>query len=139
MPEKLTPEIMRIEVQRFWKMFQDKDVDTIHRFYAPEAMVFSSSGSRPEPGRLASARRQREYFQAQTVVNVKLGTIDVAMLGDQAAVCGYSFDFDATHVATGLENDAEEHLHDGRVTQVFCYDSEGQLRIMHEHISVAHK
>jgi ketosteroid isomerase-like protein len=139
MPEKLTPEIIRIEVQRFWKMFQDKDAEAIHRCYAPEAMVFSSSGSRPEPGRLASARRQREYFQAQTVVTVKLGQMDVAMLGDHAAVCGYSFDFDATQVATGLDNNAEEHLHDGRVTQVFCYDSEGQLRIMHEHISIPHK
>src|SRR5438270_47581 len=139
MPEKLTPEIIRIEVQRFWKMFQEKDVDVIHQFYAPEAMVFSSSSSRPEPGRLASARRQREYFQAKTMVNVKVGQMDVTLLGDQAAVCGYSFDLDASHVATGLGSDAEEHIHEGRVTQVFCYDSEGQLRIMHEHISVAQK
>lgn len=139
MAEKLTPEIIRLEVQRFWKMFQDKDANALTEFYAHEATVFSSSGSRPEPGRLASARRQREYFQPKTTLSVKLGHMDVAMLGDSAAVCGYSFDFDASHVATGLGADGEEHIQQGRVTQVFCLDNDGQLRIMHEHISVAHK
>jgi ketosteroid isomerase-like protein len=54
-------------------------------------------------------------------------------------VCGYSFDFDASHVAVGVEAEAEEHIHQGRVTQVFSYDSDDRLRIVHEHISVPYK
>ena len=139
MPEKLTAEIITIEVQRFWKAFQDKNGEALTELYSPEAMVFSSSNSRPEPGRLASARRQREYFQPQTTVKVTIGHIDVFLVGDNAAVCGYNFDFDASHVATGLGSNGEEHLHQGRVTQVLCYDNDEHLRIVHEHISLAHK
>ncbi|HJW98652.1 MAG TPA: hypothetical protein VJ453_00735 [Terriglobales bacterium] len=135
MPEKLTPEIVTIEVQRFWKAFQERNGDALTDLYSPEAMVFSSSNSRPEPGRLASARRQREYFQPQTTIKVALG--EILLLGDSAAVCGYNFDFEAHHVATGLGSNGEEHIHQGRVTQVFSYNTEGQLRVVHEHLRCA--
>jgi ketosteroid isomerase-like protein len=139
MREKLTADIVRSEVDRFWKTFQAKDADALMQFYSPAATVFGSTSPRPEPGRLASARRQREYFHPKTVLKVRVSNLDVLLLGDYCAVCGYSFDFDATHVATGIGGDLHEHFEQGRVTQVFAYDEEDRLRVVHEHISVAHK
>jgi ketosteroid isomerase-like protein len=139
MRDRLTAELIKREVERFWHTFQAKDAEALHQFYAPEATVFGSSSARPEPGRLASARRQREYFHSKTVVRVNLGNMDVLLLGDHSGVCGYSLDFDASRVAVGVEVEAEEHIRQGRVSQVFSYDSDDRLRIVHEHISVPYK
>ena len=131
----LGPEEVRAQVSRFWNVFTSKAPELLEEFYAPEATVFGSSAVRAEPGRLAVARRRREYFQKQTSVRITLGSIDVQLLDDLGAVASYTFRFDATSVSAGMGRSSDEHLEHGRATQVFVRDVEGQLRILHEHLS----
>lgn len=135
MPEKLTAEQIKAEVHRFWNSFSNKMSDQLMEFYAPEASVFGSSSTRSEPGRLAAARRQREYFHAKSTIRATPGLIDVVMLGDYAAVANYTFQFHASKVAGSFGAAVEEDIRNGRASQVFAYDPDGKLRIVHEHLS----
>ena len=140
MVPKLTPDVVKGEVQRFWNVFVDKNADQLMEFYGPESSVFSSVTSRQEPGRLAAARRQREYFQKHSVLRATPSMIDVIMLGDHAAVASYNFSFHASKLAGVVNTTAqEEDIKNGRATQVFQYDTDGKLRILHEHLSSVDK
>jgi ketosteroid isomerase-like protein len=131
----LTADTVRAEVTRFWNVFTSKAPELLESFYAPDASVFASSTVRSEPGRLAVARRRREYFDKQTTVRVQIGAIDVQLLGEQAAVASYAFSFHASWVAAGVGKAIQEDLEHGRATHVFVLDSEDQLQIVHEHLS----
>jgi len=132
----LSPEIVRAEVTRFWNAFITKSIDTLEDFYAHESSVFGSVSNRPEPGRLAAKRREREYFQVDSVLRYQLGNIDVVMLSDASAVACYTFQFHATKLP-GAAKRTEEHIGGGRATQVFSVDPGDQkIRIYHEHLSV---
>jgi ketosteroid isomerase-like protein len=139
MREKLSAEQIKGEVQRFWNAFSNKSSEQLMEFYSPESSVFGSGTTRPEPGRLAAARRQREYFHAKSSIRAVPGMIDVVMLGDHAAIASYTFTFHASKVAGSFGNAVEEDIRNGRATQVFSYDPEGKLRIMHEHLSAVDK
>lgn len=133
---KLTTDLIRAEVVRFWKVFCDKDSISLAEFYAPESTVFGSASPRSEPGRLAATRRQREYFGAHSTLKAHTGVIEVLILGDgAAAVADYTFEFSASKVMTALGGVTEESIRHGRATQVFAYDPDGKLRIVHEHLS----
>ena len=136
---KITAEQIRAEVKRFWTIMSGKRADQLAEIYAHEATVFSSSGSRSEPGRLAAARRQREYFQPLTTVTTTLGLIEVVLLGESAAVASYTFQFHASKVASAVGGVVEEIIEHGRGTQVFVLDPDGNLRIVHEHLSSVDK
>jgi ketosteroid isomerase-like protein len=133
---KITVEQVKAAVERFWGAFSTKSEDVLADFYGHESSVFGSSAVRAEPGRLAATRRKREYFNPSTTVKATLGPIEVLLLGESAAVASYTFQFQATKVAsaTGASDEKFEH---GRATQVFAYDLDGELRIMHEHLSIA--
>jgi ketosteroid isomerase-like protein len=136
---KITPEQVREAVKHFWSIMSSKRADLLAEIYAHESTVFSSSGARPEPGRLAAARRQREYFQPLTTVTTALGMIEVTLLGDSAAVASYTFQFHASKVATARGGVVEEMIEHGRGTQVFVLEPDGSLRIVHEHLSSVDK
>jgi ketosteroid isomerase-like protein len=136
---KLTVEQVKVEVQRFWEVFMDKNAEQLMEFYGPESTVFSSVTARSEPGRLAAARRQREYFHQASTLRAMPHTIDVVMIGDHAAVASYNFQFHATKVVNSFAQKAEEDIKNGRATQVFQYDLDGKLRIVHEHLSSVDK
>src|SRR5262249_23980730 len=136
MAGKLTPEAVKAEVKRFWDAFMAKTAEQIADFYAPHASVFGSSSTRPEPGRLAATRRQREYFHDRATINASTGPVDVVMLSDHAAVASYNFQFHATQVAaTNSKGAVEESIQHGRATQVFALEPDGKVRIVHEHFS----
>ena len=136
----LTPDQIKAEVTRFWKVFMDKDAVSLAEFYAHDSSVFGSAGMRSEPGRLAATRRQREYFGAHCTIKAQVGPIEVLILADgSAAVADYTFQFHATKVMTALGGVTEEHIKNGRATQVFAYDPDGRLRILHEHLSTVDK
>lgn len=139
MPSKITAESIEGEVQRFWNAFAAKDAHALEEFYAHESVVFGTSSTRPEPGRLAAARRQREYFHPTAVLRVKPMMIEVMPLGDTAAIASYNFEFEASNVASGSGGNTQEKIAHGRATQVFSYDAEGRLRILHEHLSLPAK
>lgn len=137
---KLTVEQIRAEVVRFWNVFTSKDAEALAEFYAHESSVFGSAATRSEPGRLAATRRQREYFGAHSTVKASTGAIEVLVLADgSAAVADYTFQFHASKVMTALGGTTEENIKHGRATQVFAYDPDGRLRIVHEHLSTVDK
>ncbi len=131
----LTTEEVRAEVARYWGAFTSKTVDMVEDFYCPEATVFGSSAVRAEPGRLAATRRKREYFHPQTKVRVQVGPIEVQMIGADAAIATYTFEFHASKVSGALGKTIEEDLDTGRATQVFIRQIDGRLRVLHEHFS----
>jgi ketosteroid isomerase-like protein len=132
----LTAENVRAEVTRFWNAFTSKSIDALEDFYAHQSSVFGSVSNRPEPGRLAAKRREREYFQAESLLRYQLGNVDVVLLSDASAVACYTFQFHATKLS-GSAKRIEEHIGNGRATQVFAFDPADQkIRIYHEHLSV---
>lgn len=135
----ITPDLVKSEVQRYWNAFTSKSADALAEFFAHESTVFGSAATRAEPGRLAAARRKREYFGPQSTVRAQFGAIDVVLLGGSAAIATYNLDFHASKVASALGAAIEEHIERARVTQVFAYDPDGHLRIVHEHISMPYK
>jgi ketosteroid isomerase-like protein len=135
----MTVEQVKAEVHRFWNVFMEKAADAHAAFYAPVSSVFSSVTARPEPGRLAAARRQREYFHVASTIRVTIGNIDVVLLGETAAVASYTFEFHATKVAGSFSQTAEEEIKNGRATHVFELDTDGKPRIVHEHLSSVDK
>ena len=137
---KLSAELVRAEVTRFWKVFCEKDALSLAEFYGHESSVFGSASPRSEPGRLAATRRQREYFGAHSTIKATFGHIEVQLLGDgTAAVADYTFTFQASKVMTAIGGTTEEKIQHGRATQVFAYDPDGKLHIIHEHLSTVDK
>ena len=139
MANKLTAEQVRGEVLRFWNVFMEKNADALMNFYAPDSSVFSSVSARVEPGRLAAARREREYFHAKSTIRSTTGNVEVIMLGESAAVADYTFTFHATKVGGGMSAASEEDIKQGRATQVFRLDPDGRALIVHEHLSAIDK
>ncbi len=132
---KLTPEEVRAEVTKYWNALNSKALDRFEEFYAAEATVFGSMTSRTEPGRLVVARRRREYFHPRTKLQARTGKIDVFMLGDQVAIASYSFEFHALQIMLPSGKYVDEHLIHGRATQVLARDTDGAIRVFHEHLS----
>jgi ketosteroid isomerase-like protein len=135
MASKLTVEQVKGEVLRFWNVFMEKNAEALMNFYAPDSSVFSSVSARVEPGRLAAARRDREYFHTKSTVRSTTGSVDVILVSDTAAVANYNFTFHATKVAGGMAGSNEEDIKQGRATQVFRLESDGRVLIVHEHLS----
>jgi hypothetical protein len=132
----LSPDIVKAEVARFWNAFSTKSLAILEDCYAHESSVFGSTSNRPEPGRLAAKRREREYFGQDTSLHSHVGMIDVVMLSDDAAIACYTFQFHATKVAAAGAR-SEEHIPLGRATQIFGIDpTDNKIRIFHEHLSM---
>jgi hypothetical protein len=134
--EKLTPEDVRKTVQLFWTTFLAKSEDVLNSYYASVSSIFQISMARSEPGRLGAMRRSREYFRPDTRMDLKLGPIEIAMIGADAAVATYTFQFEATGRDLGGGKRVEEKLEIVRATHVFQRDANGKLLIVHEHFSV---
>ena len=134
--EKLTPDDVRKAVNLFWTTFLAKSEDVLNSYYAAASSVFQISMARSEPGRLGAMRRSREYFRSDTRMDLKLGAIDIALIGADAAVATYTFQFQATGRDLGGGKRVEEKLEIVRATHVFQRDAKGKLLIIHEHFSV---
>lgn len=127
-------------MRRVWELFAAKKVDQWQSFYADFASVFGTASKRPEPARLVVLRRQREYLTHATKVLVHVGKVDVEVIGPDCAVAAYTMQLDAEQIArlsAGGQKEHEEHLENARVTHVFQRETDGSLRIVHEHISAA--
>lgn len=125
-------------MRRVWELFASKKIDQWQSFYADVASVFGTASKRPEPARLVVLRRQREYLTSVTRLAVHVGKVDVEIIGPDCAVAAYTMQLDAEQIArlsAAGQKDHQEHLENARVTHVFQRDSDGRLRIVHEHIS----
>ena len=139
MPEKITTEQVLSAVRSFWQAFESKSADALAEFYAHEGTVFGSESPRPEPARLATARRQREYFHSHSTVKATPGEIEVIPIGEHAAIAIYNFKFHANKLSSIMGKALEETIEGGRATQVFGLNPQGELKIFHEHLSVPAK
>jgi len=134
--EKVTNEEIRKTVELFWSTFLAKSEERLNSYYAPGSTVFQIAMGRSEPGRLGAMRRSREYFGPDTCMELKLGFIDVVLIGSDAGVASYTFSFQATCRDIGGGRRAEEKLDLIRATHVFQRDAHGKMHIVHEHFSV---
>lgn len=134
--EKVTNEEIRKAVELFWSTFLAKSEDQLNSYYAAGSTVFQIAMGRSEPGRLGAMRRSREYFGPETRMEMKLGPIDVVLIGSDAGIASYTFSFQATGRDVGGGKRAEEKLDLIRATQVFQRNAQGKMHILHEHFSV---
>jgi len=133
----LTKAEIEAAVVAYWKALSAKDAIQQQNFFDDQARIFSTESKRLERARLVLIRRQREYLAAATKMQVQVGEIDVELIGTSHALAAYTIQLDAKNVIrTSFSAAPEEHLKDARVTHVFHRQSDGALRILHEHISV---
>jgi len=134
--ERVSNEEIRKAVEFFWSTFLAKSEELLNSYYAPGSTVFQIAMGRAEPGRLGAMRRSREYFGPETRMEMKLGPIDVVLIGSDAGVASYTFSFQASGRDVGGGKRAEEKLDLIRATHVFQRDVHGKMHILHEHFSV---
>jgi ketosteroid isomerase-like protein len=135
----LTKTEVESAVRTYWSISASKQADRQQDCYAENAVIFTSSSRRAEPGRLVLVRRRREYMMGSGKMRVDVGHIEVEVIGSNAAVAVYTMQFDAQKtLAPGVarSNAEQEHLKDARVTHIFVRQHDGNLKIMHEHISI---
>jgi ketosteroid isomerase-like protein len=138
-PTTLTKAEVEFAVRAYWKALSARDAVQQQNFYDDQARIFATDSNRLERARLVLLRRQREYLSAATRTIVKVGEIEVDLIGSSHALAAYTIRLDAKHVtrtSSAGSSLAEEHLENARVTHVFERQSDGALRIVHEHISV---
>jgi ketosteroid isomerase-like protein len=135
----LTKAEIEAAVRTYWKALSAKDAIQQQNFYDDHAGIFATDSKKLERARVVLLRRQREYLTAATKTYVQVGAIDVELMGPSHALAAYTIQLDAKHVtrtSPGGGSLAEEHLKNARVTHLFQRQSDGGLRIVHEHISV---
>jgi ketosteroid isomerase-like protein len=134
---QLTKVEVESAVRAYWKALSAKDAVQQQNFYDDHAGIFATESSKLERARLVLLRRQREYLSAATKTAVQVGEIEVELIGPSHALAAYTIRLDAKHVArTSSAISSDVHLENARVTHVFERQSDGALRIVHEHISV---
>ena len=133
----LTARDVESQVARFWRFLIDKNCQGIHDFYSAEALVFGTLTDRAESALTTASRRNIEYFGGHMKLEVNVGAISVSMLSDRAAIASYTFTFSATERHPSGPTRAYEVIHSGRATQVFSMDKDSNIRIVHEHFSIA--
>lgn len=129
---------VEIAIRNYWIVFMSKQAEQQRDCFAENAFIFASTSRRLEPGQLVLLRREREYMAEATTISVSVGHIEVELLGEEAAVAAYTMRFDAEQIETasaGGSKQSEEHISQARVTQVFTRLADGNLKIVHEHIS----
>lgn len=134
----LTTQEVEAAVQQYWSVCAAKDAEQQQAFYARSAMVFTSSSKRIERACIVSMQRQREYLAKSTKLRIRVADVQVSPLGDNAAVAFYTLQLHAQQIPIeGTMNQRrDEHLAGARVTHVFERDGSGELKIVHEHISM---
>ena len=134
--EPISAHEVRERVQHFWKVFRGKARTEFEAMYLSAATVFAVDGRRSEPARLMAVRRAREMMSESSSVEARLGFIEVQLLSPRVAVTCYPLHFTTTrNMPNGRRYRADiPHL---RATHVFTRDANGELRILHEHLSSA--
>ncbi len=136
MEKGISPDEVRVAVGRFWNAFAAKSRNTFPEMYFANALVLSSTGLQAEPGRLAIVRRMRKFFDSPGTLSIHIGQIEVQLLGEKTALATYFYVFEATE--TGRDGSrVRKRTPFARATHIFQRDEQGNLRILHEHLSSA--
>jgi len=92
--ERISPELVRAQVDKFWKSFSGQSGDKLEQFYAPDAIVFTGRSRRSEPAPLAVARRMRQIASSTSDLNAQVDQIDV-QISEDVAIASYIYQFQA--------------------------------------------
>jgi len=124
-------------VQHYWRVLMEKMEGEMGQMYAFDSTVFNPFSARSESGPVSAARKEREYFNPETSFRAEItGPIKVQLLADDIAVASYPFRWRASDMEEKVfERRFDKAVRDGRATQVFVLTAEGNLRVVHEHLS----
>jgi len=132
--QDISPEDVRAEVRRFWAIMSRKLKDKLEEMYSPSAIVFTGKAKRSESAKLIAMRRSRQRSETATTSNVELDSIEVQIVGPDAAIAAYTYSYHTDKIgADGAKVQLDILL--GRATHIFQRDEAGVLRIVHEHLS----
>jgi ketosteroid isomerase-like protein len=132
----ISPEQVRAEVEKFWRIMCGKSRERLEDLYASSAMVLTGKARKPEPAQAALDRRARQISSPSAEAVAELGAIDVQVAEAGVAIASYTYKFHQKRPdqAGGV---MKRHTMFGRATQIFQVDAGGKLRIVHEHLSAA--
>lgn len=131
--ERILPEQVRAQVQRFWNILSGKSKANLHELYSADAIVFTGRAKRSEPAALATARRTRQFTASSASLAAELGEIDVQIVED-VAIASYIYQFHEVR-KKGDGSHLNKKTRFGRATQIFQLDPAHGLQIVHEHLS----
>ena|SRR5271165_6654053 len=132
--EKISPEGVRAQVDRFWAVMTGKMQGRLEEMYSPTALVFTGKGKRSESAKLVAVRRSRQSPRAGSASRAEQDSIDVQIVAPDVAiaVCTYRYYKEKTD-ADGAKVQRDPLL--ARATLILQRDNAGVLRIVHEHLS----
>jgi len=136
-PTKITVEQVQAAVRRYFAAMADKKPGELVKMYAYDATSFSPYSPRAELGRVAAARREREYFKPHTSFRADITSpIEVRFLADNVALAIHTFRTWAKNLEEPiLGKRYNRGVPDGRGTHIFMLDAEGKLILVHQHLS----
>ncbi len=137
MTTKITTEQVQAAVRQYFAAMADKKIGELVKMYSFDAMSFGPYAQRAELGRVAAARREREYFRPDASFRAEITSpIEVQILADNVAVAVHTFRSYAKNLEEPiLGKKFNRTLLDGRGTHVFILDPEGKLILAHQHLS----
>lgn len=131
----LSPDQVRAQIERFWKVMSGKSKDRLEDFYAPGAIVFTGKARQPEPAAAALGRRARQLASASAATSAEVGEMDIRIAAAEYAIATYTYRFHDTRAGQG--GVSQRHTLFGRATQIFHQEKDGRLLLVHEHLSAA--
>jgi ketosteroid isomerase-like protein len=136
MTKNISAEQVRAKVHRYWDALANKSKEKLTDFYTPDAIVFMADTRRNEPARLMIERRTREFFDSQGSAGAEVvGNIEVQIPSSDVAIATYGYHFRAIRTRNNIRLQIDMPL--ARATQIFHLDTDGEVRIVHEHLSAA--
>ncbi len=135
--QSFTSEEVEAHIRKYWLAFESKDAEFLQNAYTQAATIFTTSSKRVELGRLVSLHRQRIYLAGQSKIRIGIRDVFVHPLSDRGAVASYMLEFDAQRLAVHNAKKSDEHHAQLRVTHVLERGEDDEIRIVHEHLSVA--
>jgi len=133
--DKISADRVRSAVRAYWDALAKKSKEKLADFYAPDAIVFMADTKRNEPAKLMIERRNREFFDTQGSASAQPGEIEVHIPGPHVAIATYSYHFRAIRIRNNVR--VQIDMPNTRATQVFRLESDGALRLIHEHLSAS--
>ncbi len=133
--QDISAEQVRAAVRSYWEALASKSKQKLADFYAGDAIVFMADTKRNEPARLMIERRNREFFDTQGSASADLGAIEVQLPCPGIAIATYGYHFRAIRVRGPARVQIDMPM--TRATQVFRREANGELRLVHEHLSAA--
>src|SRR5262252_5802368 len=86
----ISPDQVRAEISKFWEIMCGTSDARLEDLYSSAALLFTGKAKKPEPTEVALARRSRQIAQPQAQSQVKLGFVEVEILGPGVALASYT-------------------------------------------------